>query len=553
MATIGNLLVEIGVNTSKLRRELSKTGVALKSFGSKAVSIAAKVAGAFVGISLGAIAISVLKVNRAFESMRVSLVSLTGDAKRAQVAFDGIQKFASSTPFSVEEVTSAFIKLGNLGLAPSERALTSYGNTAGAMGKSLNQLVEAVADATTGEFERLKEFGIKAKSEGDNVSLTFQGVTTKIGKNAAEIQEYLIGLGETKFAGGMQRQADTLNGSISNLGDSWDAFLDTLLNEKNNGKAVGVIRSLGGAVDWLTNKLKADSPMKSLITEIRGVQGEVNRLKSDYVEFYNPKRLLFSSNILMGRDEIGVKYDERLAKLNELKDELAKTMIVVNEGVTFDSVASSLDKVKDEAAAFAAVLAKVSESKAWKDIFGAEEDVTARSSQFDTYAKVAKANIESGSAFTQESLNTLKSILKTAENNKGMGFSNNNLFEKLDVTGMAQVVAGLEAMAKLSPNAPEQVGVADTSTKESIQKLVDANSITQGIADKLLTSNSVSQNVTERLIQAQQNQPTQKIELSFMTDAGKVSGQILGTPIFIAGVEKIAAELLNKRTREAAQ
>ena len=30
------------------------------------------------------------------------------------------------------------------------------------MGKDITQMIEAVADAATGEFERLKEFGIKA-------------------------------------------------------------------------------------------------------------------------------------------------------------------------------------------------------------------------------------------------------------------------------------------------------------------------------------------------------------------------------------------------------
>ncbi|MCM8530660.1 MAG: hypothetical protein NE330_05815, partial [Lentisphaeraceae bacterium] len=105
---------------------------------------------------------------------------------------------------------------------PSERALRSYGDTASAMGKDLNQLIEAVADATTGEFERLKEFGIKARSEGDNVSFTFKGVTTTIGKNAAEIEEYLTKLGEVNFAGAMSERMDTLNGAMSNFMDQVD-------------------------------------------------------------------------------------------------------------------------------------------------------------------------------------------------------------------------------------------------------------------------------------------------------------------------------------------
>ena len=50
---------------------------------------------------------------------------------------------------------------------------------------------EAVADAAVGEFERLKEFGIKAKSEGDKVTFLFKGVSTTVGKNAAEIETFL--------------------------------------------------------------------------------------------------------------------------------------------------------------------------------------------------------------------------------------------------------------------------------------------------------------------------------------------------------------------------
>ncbi len=87
-----------------------------------------------------------------FEKLEASLRTVTGSADNASVAFGFIEKFAAETPFQLEEVVDAFIKLKALGLTPSEDALTSYGNTATAMGKSLNQMIEAVADATTGEF-----------------------------------------------------------------------------------------------------------------------------------------------------------------------------------------------------------------------------------------------------------------------------------------------------------------------------------------------------------------------------------------------------------------
>jgi phosphotransacetylase len=62
----------------------------------------------------------------------------------------------SKTPFSLSKAFKGFIKLKALGLQPSEAAMLSYGNTASAMGENLNQMVEAVADAATGEFERLR-------------------------------------------------------------------------------------------------------------------------------------------------------------------------------------------------------------------------------------------------------------------------------------------------------------------------------------------------------------------------------------------------------------
>lgn len=194
-----------------------------KSFG------ALKTAVAVVGF--GALLKGAISTAAAFEKMNASLITITGSSEKATMAMDGIIDFATSTPFQVEEITQAFIKLKALGLEPSEAALKSFGNTASAMGKSLDQLIEAVADAATGEFERLKEFGIKSRSEGENVKFTFQGITTTVGKNAKEITEFLKKIGDVQFAGAMSRQMDTLDGKFSNLSDSIDIATKKLSEE----------------------------------------------------------------------------------------------------------------------------------------------------------------------------------------------------------------------------------------------------------------------------------------------------------------------------------
>ncbi|MCB0448469.1 MAG: phage tail tape measure protein, partial [Gelidibacter sp.] len=192
----------------------------VKQFGTKLTNVGA---GLTLGITTPLIGLGALAIKTAadFEVLETSLVTaFNGSKSAAKTALKTITEFAAKTPFQVEQVADAFIKLKNLGLDPSEAALTSYGNTAAAMGKSLNQVIEAVADAATGEFERLKEFGIKSKSEGDKVTFTFKGIATTVKKDSESIQQYLLNIGNTDFAGGMERQSKTFNGQLSTLKDS---------------------------------------------------------------------------------------------------------------------------------------------------------------------------------------------------------------------------------------------------------------------------------------------------------------------------------------------
>lgn len=192
----------------------------------KGISMSAK----NIGLSLAGVAASyvsldrLINTQRTFDKLNAGLITATGSAEGAAAAFDSLQKFAKETPYGLEQSVGAFIKLTNLGLKPSEAALTSYGNTAAAMGKDLDQMIEAVADATTGEFERLKEFGIKASQENGKVSLTFKGQTTTIRNNAKEIEKYLLNLGNVDFSGAMENRMKTLDGSIANLEDTIDGL-----------------------------------------------------------------------------------------------------------------------------------------------------------------------------------------------------------------------------------------------------------------------------------------------------------------------------------------
>lgn len=209
------------------------------------------------GLSVGLAVGQLVQVQREFDALNSSLVTVAGGSAAAAKEMDWLKQFAKDTPFGLAQATSGFVKMKALGLDPTRAALTSFGNTAAAMGKDLNQMIEAVADASTGEFERLKAFGIKAKKEGDQVKLTFQGVTTSVGNNAAEITKYLEGLGNIQFAGAMEVRAKTLDGAIASLGDTWDELFRTVSSQGVGDVILDSVRAAEASISDLTTIIRA--------------------------------------------------------------------------------------------------------------------------------------------------------------------------------------------------------------------------------------------------------------------------------------------------------
>lgn len=279
--TVGTLTIEMAANIARLQKDMDaarkSVGTAMGSI-EKSIQTAMRSASAlFAGVGVSALVGKLVNVQREFDVLNASLITVTGSSADAERAFAWIRDFAATTPYSLNEVTQAFVKMKALGLDASEEALRSYGNTASAMGKSLNQMIEAVADAATGEFERLKEFGIRAKSEGDRVSLTFRGVTTNIGKNAAEIEGYLRRIGDVEFAGAMELRAKTLDGTLSNLADTWDQLFRTIAAGDAGGlitqgaqMALNAIESLIRVIEAMNTVVSSSAAQSRTFSVIMG-------------------------------------------------------------------------------------------------------------------------------------------------------------------------------------------------------------------------------------------------------------------------------------------
>ena len=220
----------------KTRRGMQTFGTGVS--GSLKALYAFATAGALVTATIAGMR-AVIATTAEFQKLKANLTTATGSIENMNVAWEALLEFASKTPFTLQETVDVFTKLVNYGLTPSERAMRSYGDAAAATGKSVTQLVEAVADAVNGEFERTKEaFNVKARNMGDTIAFRFRGVVTEVKNNAKDIENYFIELGEKNFSGGMERQMQTLNGQLSNMSDEWDKLLANI-GENGLGDVVG--------------------------------------------------------------------------------------------------------------------------------------------------------------------------------------------------------------------------------------------------------------------------------------------------------------------------
>lgn len=189
-----------------------------------AVTAGAGVAGAIFGAGL----VGITRTAIEFERYEAVLIGLEGSQAKAKASMAWVMEFAKTTPYEIGQVMEAFVRLRAYGIDPTDGTMRALGDTASTMGKDIMSAVEMLADAQSGEFERLKEFGIRASQVGDRVTFSWvengKTMTRSSQKTGAEITRTLLGIMGPKNAGAMERQSRTLGGIWSSLMDQITLF-----------------------------------------------------------------------------------------------------------------------------------------------------------------------------------------------------------------------------------------------------------------------------------------------------------------------------------------
>lgn len=184
--------------------------------------------------------LAVLNTGGQFEKFGASLESLMGGVAAGKAAFAWIQQFAKDTPFELEGVTKAFIRMKAFGLDPMDGTLRNVAAQTAKTGGGqveLEGVVLALGQAWTKQklqaedANQLLERGIPVwdmlagamgKTSAEVMALSASGA---IGRK--EIRLLIDEMGRSSD-GALEAQMKSWNGLVSNLKDNWTNFLNTV-------------------------------------------------------------------------------------------------------------------------------------------------------------------------------------------------------------------------------------------------------------------------------------------------------------------------------------
>lgn len=205
-----------------------------------AVSKMGLVVGGVAAVAMIGLGKSALDTAADLEGYRSVLETVLKDSKKAGEAFRWATQFANKTPFDTSEVVEATAKLSAYGLVAQD-VLPSVGNMAAAMNKPLDQAVEAIADAQSGELERMKEFGVTKAMliKKANEMYRDQEVVNNQGQivDQEKFNKAIFALMDERFAGGMEKQAKTWKGVVSTVKGIWSTGLAKMIGITDDGTA----------------------------------------------------------------------------------------------------------------------------------------------------------------------------------------------------------------------------------------------------------------------------------------------------------------------------
>jgi DNA repair exonuclease SbcCD ATPase subunit len=276
--TIDQIQVLIGAQTKELEKKIDSVRGNLKGLPKDVKPVNAEfaklgktLAGVFTVAALIKFTKSVIDATSQLQRLRAVMESTLGSKSQAALGFSEILQYDKITIFGLNEITESFQLLVANGIKPTKDELEAIGDIAANFGKTFSDASQSIISAMNGNFQSLKKFGITARQAGDEVEVTFKGVTTTIQRSEKAIYDYIISLGKLEGVAGSTRAiAETLGGQIDIITDNLTLLFSTL-GDGTDGALNQFAKGLNTVLERMVDMVKTTKQLgKELAVEAFG-------------------------------------------------------------------------------------------------------------------------------------------------------------------------------------------------------------------------------------------------------------------------------------------
>ena len=271
MARLKDLKVTIGLSKkglTKLNGDLRRVkGNFKRNFGE--IAALASNAAFAIGTTLVAGLTALIRAGAKMETLSVSFRSITGSAKGAARMVDTLNKFAASTPFQLENISSAARQLLAVGVKESDltKELRMLGDIAAASGSSIEDIAAIFSKVQAKgkvELENLNQLAERGIPIFDQLRQVTGDANMEFGAGSVKIEDFNKALQAMTAEGGfaadsMENLSATTTGLFSTLMDKANIAMAQFSEESGiTGYVNGQLGLAIGAVERVTKTTSAE-------------------------------------------------------------------------------------------------------------------------------------------------------------------------------------------------------------------------------------------------------------------------------------------------------
>jgi len=217
------------------------------------IALTGAVVGTVAAGGMFALARGAISASTEAENASAQLSTLYHSTEKAASIIAWLQDYAAKTPFEFTGLREATVALEVYGLSATKWIPIVADLAAGSTG-DIVQAARAVAKATTGESEMLKELGVTARDlwAAGAAGGAGQGLLSQTAEQAEALKKAMETVISQRFGGAVARFGSTLKALTSNISDFWSKFLRTIGGAGLFDKAKQSATVVLSFFDWLS-------------------------------------------------------------------------------------------------------------------------------------------------------------------------------------------------------------------------------------------------------------------------------------------------------------